>query len=531
MIHTRPLLCSLLLASATLSACGGGGGGSVLSTPPAPMASVSPMSLDFGLQIPGTPSAAKTITLRNTGNAALTLPSPSITLSGTDASNFTQTATTCANSLAASASCTISVTFTPATGGAKSASLSIASNAASSPTAVSLAGVGTGDNAVAVRIDSGPLPTTNPTANILYASITFCTPGSTTACRTVDHIQIDTGSNGLRVFKSALDGASPVVVPVAVTTGGSNNVFECVQYADGYTWGSVVTVDAQIGTRKIPNLAIQLTGATNYFGAVPAGCTSSYPNNENSVALFGANGILGIGNYLQDCGPGCAPTTPASPVPEGFYYQCPPSSACTAVLIALDQQIQNPVHLFGTDNNGVLLKLPSVMAPGATTLDGFVLFGVDTQPDNAVGMASWYGLVPNSATLTTVYLGKTMASSIIDSGSNAYFFDSTITVCSSVFAPGFYCPASSLAQTATIRGTNAASTSVAFTVDNTDSLFSNHPDYGVFPNLAGSNGNLPALQGTFDWGLPFFLGRPVFVLFEGSAGPSGSGVTGPALAF
>ena len=68
-------------------------------------------------------------------------------------------------------------------------------------------------------------------------------------------------------------------------------------------------------------------------------------------------------------------------------------------------------------------------------------------------------------------------------------------------------------------------------MDNADTLFQNHSTYAAFPNLAASNGGLSFLSGTFDWGLPFYLGRPVFVLFENNAGPTGSGVTGPALAF
>ncbi len=527
---------SLLLMSVLLSACGGGGGGGT-STPAAPVATLSPSSLDFGVQSPGVPSSARAITLRNSGNASLALSSPAITLSGTNAADFSQSSG-CGSNLAAGASCTIDVTFTASSNGAKTAMLNVASNAAGSPATAALTGAG-GDNAVALSIDMGPLPTTNPTANVLYTSVVFCTPGSVTDCRTVDHIQVDTGSFGLRVFKSALEGtlpvapATPVVVPTPVNAASTANaLFECVQYADGYTWGAVVLVDATIGTRKLSNLAIQLTGATNYFGAVPAGCASANPNNENSVPLFGANGILGVGGFIEDCGSGCAPTTPATSAPEGHYYQCPAGAACTATQVTLASQIQNPVHLLSQDNNGILIKLPALTAPGAVTHDGVMLFGVNTQANNSLGSAAWYQLDPGYGTLTTVFGGTTLTYSIVDSGSNAYFFDSSLTVCSAgSFAPGFYCPAASTAETATIRGFNNASTSVSFTVDNADTLFQNHSTYAAFPNLGASTGGLSLLFGTFDWGLPFYLGRPVFVLFEGNPGPTGSGVTGPALAF
>jgi hypothetical protein len=39
----------------------------------------------------------------------------------------------------------------------------------------------------------------------------------------------------------------------------------------------------------------------------------------------------------------------------------------------------------------------------------------------------------------------------------------------------------------------------------------------VFPTLGGPN------PGTFDWGLPFFYGRHVFVAIEGAPTPGGTG--------
>jgi hypothetical protein len=58
-----------------------------------------------------------------------------------------------------------------------------------------------------------------------------------------------------------------------------------------------------------------------------------------------------------------------------------------------------------------------------------------------------------------------------------------------------------------------ASGTINFTIDNANTLFSSPAD-AVFPTLGGSN------PSTFDWGLPFFFGRNVFVAFES---PFGSG--------
>jgi hypothetical protein len=107
--------------------------------------SLSPASLAFANQSLGTPSAAQTLTLTNTGNAALSITSFAVT--GTNASDFAQT-NTCSNSLVAGANCTISVTFTPSASGARAAALSIADNASGSPQTVSLSGTGTSNTAV-----------------------------------------------------------------------------------------------------------------------------------------------------------------------------------------------------------------------------------------------------------------------------------------------------------------------------------------------------------------------------------------------
>ena len=103
--------------------------------------SLSPASLTFAGQPLNSTSAPQTVTLSNTGNAALSLTSISIT--GANAGDFAETnATTCGSSLAAGANCVIVITFTPTAGGTRTAAISIADNAAGSPQAVSLAGTG-----------------------------------------------------------------------------------------------------------------------------------------------------------------------------------------------------------------------------------------------------------------------------------------------------------------------------------------------------------------------------------------------------
>ena len=126
------------------------------------------------------------------------------------------------------------------------------------------------------------------------------------------------------------------------------------------------------------------------------------PEDYNSVSALGANGILGVANFAQDCGSACADISTAPAV----YFSCP-SGNCniTAVPTTTTKgQVWNPVALFAQDNNGVLLSLPSETAAGAATASGSLIFGIGTQSNNALGSAKVFA-VDNQAYFTTTYNG------------------------------------------------------------------------------------------------------------------------------
>src|SRR5882762_9426843 len=67
-------------------------------------------------------------------------------------------------------------------------------------------------NVQAVTVDSGPsgiAGTSNPAVNTLYTTITICVPGTST-CQQIDHIQVDTGSSGLRIISTVLTLSLPL---------------------------------------------------------------------------------------------------------------------------------------------------------------------------------------------------------------------------------------------------------------------------------------------------------------------------------
>jgi len=365
-------------------------------------------------------------------------------------------------------------------------------------------------NVLAISVEPGPANI----VNLVFAAVTVCPPGNGSDCQTIDHVLIDTGSTGLRVMSSVL---SPVLSLPQQTDANGNPIVACAQFADGFSWGPVKVADVRIAGEQAAQLPIQVIGDPA-FSSIPKNCSSTGPS-KNTVQTFGANGVLGVGAFRQDCGSACVQSSNA-----GVYYACP-SSGCQPVVRSSAEQLQNPVSMFAGNNNGVIIELPAVPSAGAARVDGSLIFGIGTQANNGLGTASVFSLNPSTGTFTTLYKNRTFGSSFIDSGSNALFFqDAGIPVCSSVTTLGFYCPASTQSLSATIQGTNGTNTSVNFTVANANSLLANNPGFTAFSNLAAPS----SLVRGFDWGLPFFFGRNVFVAIEGAITPGGPG---PYVAF
>ena len=369
-------------------------------------------------------------------------------------------------------------------------------------------------NVVSVIVDGGPTASTEG-VNTLYTSVTICVPGSTSQCQTIDHIQVDTGSYGLRVLASVLSLSLPVS-----TASNGHSLVECTQFVDGYSWGPVALADVQISGETAASVPLQVIGDAN-FATVPNACSSANPTAEDTVATFGANGILGIGVFEQDCGSACADNTN-----NGDYYSCPKADSCAMTAVPLVKQVLNPVPLFAADNNGTLIDLPSVAAPGEATLTGSLIFGIDTQTNNTSGTQSVLTVDPASGDFTIVFNGQTFIDSFIDSGTNGIFFtDSAIPVCTEASFSGFYCPGGTQNLSATLTGLNAVSVAEPFSVDNAEDVASDHPTYTVLPTLGGT---FASSADTFDWGLPFYYGRRVATAIENHATAVN---TGPYIAF
>src|SRR5208283_1305814 len=356
--------------------------------------------------------------------------------------------------------------------------------------------------------DSSLIASSGGYINDPCVSVTVCTPGSST-CVTINSILLDTGSYGLRIFKQALGSVSLT----QVTSSSGSPLAECVQYADNTSdWGPVQIARVSLGNEPAVQVPIQVIDAT--FATIPSSCGPPIYTPDTKPSDEGFNGILGVGPFIYDCGAICVTSS------VGQYYSCS-GSTCTSTVVSLASQVQNPVASFPTDNNGVIVQLPGVAAGGTTSLTGSILFGIGTQSNNSLSGATAYPLDQNG-NFITIFNGVSFneasnpnSGSFTDSGSNGLFFPSPsmstpdageLPDCAGVYS-FWFCPPSTTNFSATIAGASGSPTkSVSFQIGNFISLI-NSPNY-VFSDIGGN------VSGTFDWGLPFYLGRNVYIGFE-----------------
>ena len=280
----------------------------------APAVTLTPTSLGFGDIAVGVTSAVKTVTLKKTGSAALTITKIAIT--GTNSADFLETATTCGASLAASATCTISVDFKPAATGARSAAISITDNASGSPQQAPLSGTGTtakftppslgfGDMAIGVASPARTITLTNigtTTMTITAIAITgtnasdfaqthTCGASLAAAASCTFSVTFKPSATGTRTASlSVADSAagSPQLVPlsgIGTTLKFSPPSLSFGAVATGVTSAARTITLTNIGTTTLTITAIAITGAnasdfaqTHTCGAslaVGANCTFS----------------------------------------------------------------------------------------------------------------------------------------------------------------------------------------------------------------------------------------------------------------
>ncbi|MBI3593633.1 MAG: DUF3443 family protein [Nitrospirae bacterium] len=350
-------------------------------------------------------------------------------------------------------------------------------------------------------------------------SIKICQPG-TSICQMIPDILVDTGSIGLRIFKSKIPPS--ITLPYTYDSSG-RNVAQCALFGDGSAlWGPVQITDVILGGEPAVTVPIQVIDSTFFNSAIPnTQCGTSFVTlitspgaQQNQLA---ANGILGLDFF---------------PFDAGIYYSCSTgNNSCAAfnsgpVYSTIPSSpVWNPVFLLPTDSNGIALMFPQVADNGAPYLTGALVLGIGTETNNGVASGALrYPVDPNYGYLDTTYAdyGTTSTnqySAYIDSGTNGFMVpDSVIPHCIVNSVPnGFFCPTTTLSLTAINLASGNIPQLISFKMGNELNLFSTNNL--VFNNL----GIVSTPSFGFIWGFPFFLGRTVYFGYQGQSTPLGTG--------
>jgi hypothetical protein len=219
--------------------------------------STNPTSLTFASQALNTTSAAKAVTISNTGTAAASVSSVAVT------GDYTQT-NTCGSSIAAGASCTASVSFRPTASGTRAGTLTVNGNASNNPATVSLTGTGAGTTST--NLAAGK-PTSESSHTDVYSSSNVTDTNQSTYWESANNafpqwIQVDLGSAqsaGRIVLQlPATWAARTETLSVLGSSDGTN--FTTVKASAGYTFdpntGDTVTIPVTATTQRYFRLNI-----------------------------------------------------------------------------------------------------------------------------------------------------------------------------------------------------------------------------------------------------------------------------------
>jgi Phosphoesterase family/Abnormal spindle-like microcephaly-assoc'd, ASPM-SPD-2-Hydin len=243
---------------------------------PTTTASLSPTALTFASQNVGTTSASQTVTLTNTGSAALAITG--ISASG----DFAET-DSCGSSVGVGANCAINVTFTPTASGTRSGTLSVADNTSGSPQSVKLTGTGAAGSA--------------PVVSLSPSSLTFAsqTVGSTSAAQAVTLSNTGNASLTITGLTASGDFAETNTCGSSVAAGANCAIsVTFTPTASGTRTGTLSVTDNASGSPQSVKLTGTGSSSTGDFslsasptsGTITAGQSAAFTLNVSPSGGF-----------------------------------------------------------------------------------------------------------------------------------------------------------------------------------------------------------------------------------------------------
>jgi len=391
-------------------------------------------------------SAPLAITVNNTGTAALTIDS--ITITGTNPTDFAITtgANACGTTLAASGNCSIYVTFTPGSATSFAATLSITDNASGGQTVTvtsrrpigegtsgtstqtaNLTGTGTAAAAPIASLTAPaafPSTTVGATAAALAATLSntgnasLAISGVTIAGANPTDFTLSTGSNACG---SSLAAGASCSIYVTFTPASATSFTATISVADNATGSPQTAALTGTGTAAaapIASLTAPAAFPSTTVGVTSAALSATLSNTGNAalaisgVTITGANPTdFAIATGSNACGSSLAAGASCS-----IYVTFTPASAASfaATLSVADNAAGSPqtAALTGTGAAAVVptYKVASPTAPQTVLPGAAATYTINVTPVNG----SFTGLV-------------TLGASGLPAGATAAFAPPTVT--------------------------------------------------------------------------------------------------------
>jgi hypothetical protein len=394
-----------------------------------PLVTVTPPWLIYGTVPIGT-STESTATLTNTGQGTLEISS--MTVTGTNASEFTQS-NTCGNTVEAGASCEISVTFMPAGVGVRTATVTINDNAPNQAQTVGLSGIGS--EAIATLTPSSATYG-NQVAGTTSAAKTFTLKNSGGAPLNISSISI-TGS-GAADFTETNTCGNSVAAYGQCTISAS-----FAPQAAGIDAATLAVMDNSTGSSQSATLsgtgisaAVSVTPSSLIFAAQNVGTRSTglkvtVTNLSSSIVTMGSIAITGINAGDFTDGDGCGPALGVNKSCTVTVYFDPAAAGARAASLNIAMTVPagtQSVNLTGTGTQAAATL-------STTTLNFGTVKDLTTS-------------APMNVTLTNTGTGALTITLININGTNSAWFAETNT-CGSSVAAGASC---TISVTATPKG-------------------------------------------------------------------------------
>jgi FG-GAP-like repeat/Abnormal spindle-like microcephaly-assoc'd, ASPM-SPD-2-Hydin len=235
----------------------------------------TPTSITFAQQQISTTSAAQSVTLTNSGKAALAISK--VAISGVNATDYAET-NTCGATLAVNDSCQVSITFTPTAQGTRTGGLSVTDNAPGSPQAIGLTGQTTPAPALILSASSLTFPGQYVGTSGLPQTITVTNTGDATL--TISAVSASTGDFGVL---NACGGS------LAAGSSCSIGVF-FDPTASGARSGTLTIADDAAGSPQ----SVTLSGSGEDFSISASSSSASVNPGQTATYMIGLSGVGGF---------------------------------------------------------------------------------------------------------------------------------------------------------------------------------------------------------------------------------------------